>query len=79
MQLTHCDFTFVCARKWDDLEPTFTPAVRFCDQCSKDVFLVKNDAQLAQAKRLGRCVAWLRPTASKRHSGPDQLLGDVVP
>ena len=80
MELKPCDFTFVCSKTWDELQQTFAAEVRYCDQCSKDVFLVKNNAQLAEARRLQRCVAWLRPQSSrKRRAGaPTQLVGDIA-
>jgi hypothetical protein len=80
MELKPCDFKFVCSKAWDELQPTFSAGVRYCDQSCKDVFLVKNKAQFAEARRLRRCVAWLRPqsTSKFRTGGPLQLLGDAV-
>lgn len=80
MELKPCDFKFVCSKAWDELQPTFTAGVRYCDQCSKDVFLVKNNSQFAEARRLRRCVAWLRPQPARKHrtGEPIQLLGDIA-
>lgn len=77
MTLSECDFTFLCQKRWDELRPTFSPDVRRCDQCSRDVFRVRTRAQVDEARALGRCVAWVRPERSRR-GGADHLVGDIA-
>ena len=73
-----CEFSFLCSKTWAELRPTFTPGVRFCDGCRRDVFLIVNRAQLEEARALGRCVAWAQPPTLRSRSAPSMLLGDPV-
>lgn len=56
-RLRNCKFAFKCDKRWDDLTRTSFPQVRFCNECSRDVFLCATDAELAESVRLNRCVA----------------------
>lgn len=51
------NLSFVCHKQWDELEITALPNIRFCDDCLKQVFVVKTQAEFLAASALNRCVA----------------------
>jgi hypothetical protein len=51
-----CELTFVCGKKWDELQDTERATVKYCEDCSKKVFVVKTRKQFSLAVGLGRCV-----------------------
>ncbi|WP_338846309.1 hypothetical protein V8J88_21435 [Massilia sp. W12] len=55
--MTHCHLSFVCGKKWDDLAATPEASARYCNDCGKNVFKIKTEAQLSVATALRRCVA----------------------
>lgn len=55
--MTPCHLSFVCGKKWTDLAATSEASARYCDDCGKNVFKVKTEAQLSVATALRRCVA----------------------
>lgn len=54
-----CDpeFEFQCPKKWESLQVTEDPSVRFCETCQKNVYYVTNANGSAQRYRPGMCVA----------------------
>lgn len=66
------DFAFVCPKTWGKLKKGDDPNVRFCDDCKKNVYLVKTREEL-EAKRNERCCVAARDT----YAG--WLIGDVGP
>lgn len=55
--IDNCQFLFECAASWSELKKTEDAAIRFCDQCQKNVYLCHTYDQLAQAISFNRCVA----------------------
>ena len=57
MKKIQCAFDFVCNKTWDELTPTASPLVKFCETCSHDVFLCSTQNQVDEASNLKRCIA----------------------
>lgn len=51
-----CDVVFVCGKQWSALEETSRSDARYCDDCGRDVFMVKTASEAAVASALKRCV-----------------------
>lgn len=52
-----CDLSFVCQKKWEELDVTIDAPFRFCETCKKAVFAIQTRQELAIASAVGRCVA----------------------
>jgi len=76
MQIRNCVFGFKCDKKWENLTTTENMEVRFCNDCRREVFFCRTDAQLREAILYNRCVTIERinPTTKKMH----QLTGSPV-
>ena len=81
---------FQCPKRWDQLEPTRLPEVRFCSACRKDVFFC-DSVELARrlGEERGHCVA-LDLVAARAAGDMDLLrppaelegeieMGDIAP
>jgi hypothetical protein len=57
--IRHCDvkFAYECPKEWSRLEATDREDVRFCRQCSKEVFFCRTTDEATAHARAGRCVA----------------------
>jgi hypothetical protein len=72
IKIRNCVFAFRCNKRWEDLARTEQRGVKFCDDCSKEVFWCATDADLARAVRQGRCVA-IRVDAGAASEAPSRL------
>ncbi|MGE0116089.1 MAG: hypothetical protein AB7T07_14555 [Steroidobacteraceae bacterium] len=81
-RIRNCLFAFKCDKQWGDLIRTSFEKVRFCTDCSRDVFFCSTDSELAEAVRLNRCVAVAvvsaLPTDMHRRKLEEQILLGVV-
>ena len=50
-------FKFVCPKTWGALKATGEEGVRFCDECSKTVYLCSSDEELQNCATKGQCAA----------------------
>jgi hypothetical protein len=57
LKLRNCNFKFRCTKTWQLLEVTGEAGVRFCEDCQKDVHLVKSRADLHECLKNDFCVA----------------------
>ena len=48
-------FKFLCPKKWENLKPTASDSVRFCDKCRKNVYLCHSAVD--EMKHKGDCIA----------------------
>ena len=48
---------FQCDMQWDQMIFTDRLDVRHCDRCSRDVHLVRSDAEFWRCAKAGECVA----------------------
>lgn len=53
-----CELSFICDKKWDDLENTGYTKMKFCDLCEDYVFLISNRQEYEENRKRGRCVAF---------------------
>ena len=65
-------FGFRCAQNWEAMDETSREDVRFCRECSKDVYFVENTIDLAEAIGLNRCVA-IKPAPNEDNSASDRV------
>jgi uncharacterized protein (TIGR02996 family) len=50
-------FQFKCERKWDELEPTSEPTVRFCNACEQSVYYCDTIIEARREAWSGHCIA----------------------
>lgn len=55
-----CEFSFICAKRWTDLQPTTRDDARYCGDCQQNVFYVPDEEQQCLAVALKRCGALYR-------------------
>jgi len=66
-----CTFRFLCDKQWNDLsEISGKEGVRYCEDCTKPVFLCGSYAELADHASKSHCIAL-------RENEDHFLLGDV--
>ena len=58
MNKIYCAMEFVCPKTWESLTVTARDDVRFCDHCSKKVYLCASQEEVDSAAELGKCVAF---------------------
>jgi uncharacterized protein (TIGR02996 family) len=51
------EFAFRCPKRWEKLQPTDDPAVRFCDACEKNVYHCDSVKRAREHAWKGHCVA----------------------
>lgn len=57
MSTVTCKFKFTCPREWEELDPTPTTGVRFCNSCNSNVYLAQTSEDFEQHASENRCVA----------------------
>ncbi|MEO6080903.1 MAG: hypothetical protein ABIQ86_14210 [Steroidobacteraceae bacterium] len=55
--IRNCRFAFRCHQRWQSLEQTGNPGARYCHECSRQVLLCRNNAELRAALQADECVA----------------------
>ncbi len=64
---------FQCPKKWDQLEETYSPSVRFCSACRKDVHFCRSVEEARErAETGGHCVV-IDLGVRRRHGDMDML------
>ncbi len=58
MNKIYCVMEYVCPKTWELLSLTARDDVRFCDHCSKKVYLCASQEEVDSAAELGKCVAF---------------------
>lgn len=71
MKIINCSLKYQCGNRWEDLDTTNQPKVRYCRECDRGVHQCDNEAEYQQAIKLKQCVALNK--ASKGDS--DYVLG----
>lgn len=59
LPIQNCTFEFDCPRDYEKLSKTDDPDVRFCSECSCNVYRCKSLDELAEHSQSGRCVSLL--------------------
>lgn len=70
LTIRNCVFSFKCSAVWEQLEDTDNVAVRFCQDCQREVHYCDTDDELVAAVKLNRCVAFEKESGTR-------LLGSV--
>ncbi len=55
--IRNCHFQYRCHKEWDELTVTEQEEVRFCSECSKNVYFCEDRFALARAIAKNHCVA----------------------
>ena len=64
INLRNCTLGFECKQDWYRLLETKDENVKYCRECEKSVYMIKNDCDLMDAIRSNRCVAIKLPNKS---------------
>jgi hypothetical protein len=51
------DFEYACPKRWSELKPSMTAAVRHCDHCNRKVYLCRTDADIKLYTSVNYCIA----------------------
>lgn len=77
-----CKFEFVCDRKWEDLTKTSNDTMRYCNHCSQNVYLARDNFQLEQLAKKKLCAYFLPietiKTTADSYLDLNGLLGRVA-
>lgn len=76
MHLCEQSFSFVCSKRWSQLERLPEANVRYCGQCQRAVHKVTTPQEFDAAQAAHHCIAWVRPKTSDDDSF---MVGDVSP
>ncbi len=55
--IERCPLDYYCTKKWDELQVSNSPKVRFCSKCSHEVYLCETVAEFDKKSAEGACVA----------------------
>ena len=58
MSKIYCVMEYVCPKTWESLAVTARDDIRYCDHCSKKVYLCASQVEVDSASLLGKCVAF---------------------
>lgn len=64
------DFEFVCPKKWSELRKSYVEGVRYCDQCKKNVYLCRTDADIKLYDSVNYCIAISNTQYEQRRLAP---------
>jgi len=58
--IQNCDvqFSFRCPKQWADLSPTEQSTVRYCNECTQNVYFCLTDDELSQRMANDQCAAF---------------------
>jgi len=57
MRITNCSFKYRCDNKWEDLDKTDQPKIRYCRECDRGVHHCDNKTEYQEALKSKRCIA----------------------
>lgn len=49
-------FAYPCDKRWDSLQNTENPDVKYCNECRKNVYLALDDKELIKRQELKQCI-----------------------
>lgn len=67
---------YACRVKWEELQPTENPQVRYCSNCSQPVFEVSDVNDYRRAVASQRCIM-VKPTPRNRFLGVPAYMPDT--
>lgn len=65
MTIENCKFEFECPKKWASLKKDGRLDSRFCEVCSRRVYLCVTDEELRARAEAGECVVIFRPSRAR--------------
>ncbi len=71
MKIINCSLKYQCTNKWENLDTTNQPKVRYCRECDRGVHQCDDETEYQQAIKLKRCVALNKPS----NDDSDYVLG----
>ncbi len=74
----YCVIEYVCPKTWESLSVTARDDVKFCDHCSKKVYLCASQEEVDSAAELGKCVAFDSVQSAHLDSFESKVKTDVV-
>lgn len=74
--IRNCAFKFRCEKKWQNLERTDNPEIRYCGTCGEDIHYVHTNKELRKAIEANQCVALV--VAEENQDGYPQFVGKVA-
>ena len=57
INIRNCVFGRDCKQFWERLIETTIPNLKYCKKCERNVYMIENDDQVANAIRLNQCIA----------------------
>ena len=63
LYIENCEYSvkYECPLKWKNLKKTDDPQVRFCGECSKNVYRCKTEKDMDEHIQLNHCIAIKEP------------------
>ncbi len=81
----NCKFKFKCSKTWGDLEAKniYAENKRYCNDCSRDVYLIKTDTEFTEAVSNDFCIAipveLIANQGLTHQEPPPYLIGSIDP
>jgi hypothetical protein len=57
IDIRNCVFGSECKQIWERLTETTNASLKYCRKCEKNVHMINNDNEVANAIRLNQCIA----------------------
>jgi hypothetical protein len=57
INIRNCIFGSDCKQIWERLTDTTNASLKFCRKCERNVYMIENDNDVANAIRLNQCIA----------------------
>lgn len=75
---TENNFEFVCPKKWEELRKSYVEGVRYCNQCKRNVYLCRSDADIKLYDSLKYCIAISSSQYEQRRTPQISIQKDTV-
>jgi hypothetical protein len=73
------DFEYAFPKRWSELKPSLTNAVRHCDHCNRKVYLCKTDADIKLYTSVNFCIAVADMRTQAEKEWDDRFRATVTP
>ena len=57
IDIRNCVFGRDCKQVWERLTDTTNASLKYCRKCERNVYMIENDNDVANAIRLNQCIA----------------------
>jgi hypothetical protein len=57
INIRNCVFGRDCKQVWERLTDTTNASLKYCRKCEKNIYMIENDNDVANAIRLNQCIA----------------------